>query len=81
MFNLPLCLICGVPDTRACCLIPPPRVPPSSPSLILILDQILGFNWLCLTSVNRVIDYILTFGVSASALGGFLCWQVIFVVM
>lgn len=79
MFNLPLCLICVVPDTRACSLIPPS--PPSSPSLILILDQILGFNWLWFTSVNRVIDYILTFGVSASALGGFPWRQVIFVVM
>lgn len=76
MFNLPLCLICVVPDTRACSLIPP-----SSPSLILILDQILGFNWLWFTSVNRVIDYILTFGVSASALAGFPRRQVIFVVM
>lgn len=79
MSNLPLCLICVVPDTPACFLIPPPPVPPSSPSLIL--DQILGFNCLCFTAVNRVINYILTFGVATSARGSFPCTQVIFIVM
>lgn len=70
VFNLALCLICVVPDTRASFLIPPPRPVQFDPGS----DS-------CFTSLNCVIDYISGFGLGPSALGGFLRRQVIFVVM